>query len=119
MDGRSAAGAAGAGRAFSSTSATKRSEAKKPSMPPDRIRRTPTTRAVGPNFSRAAAIASSRVAASTDCDGTAHHSQGLDLCRAGHLAVGDDREAGQDLADQAGQGGSHPPWADEDRGPGS
>jgi hypothetical protein len=63
------------GGATSSTSATKRSVVKKPITPPVRIRRMPTIRTDEPYFSRAAAMAPSREAASTDGNGTVHHSQ--------------------------------------------
>src|SRR5689334_23946699 len=91
------------GTGTGSTSATYRSVVKKPSTPPERTRRTPMTRADGPNCSLAAAIASSRVAASTDRNGTAHDSQRLDLGCAGDLREGDHRQAREDLPDQPGQ----------------
>src|SRR3954470_9104108 len=105
-----------AGDGSGAPSATYRSVAKKPRTPPERTRRTPTTRAEGPNCSRAAAIASSRVAASTDRNGTAHNSQRFDLCCPGDLGVGDHRQAGQDLPHQAGQGGPDLRRADENGG---
>src|SRR4051812_47630773 len=105
-----------AGDGSGATSATYRSVAKKPRTPPERTRRTPTTRAEGPNCSRAAAIASSRVAASTDRNGTAHNSQRLDLRCPGHLGVGDHRKPGQDLAHQARQSGADLGGAHQDGG---
>jgi hypothetical protein len=48
---------------------------KKPITPPVRMRRMPTIRTDEPYFSRAAAMAPSREAASTDGNGTVHHSQ--------------------------------------------
>ncbi len=65
----------GAGAGASSTSATKRSVVKKPITPPVRTRRMPTIRTDEPYLSRAAAMAPSRLAASTDGNGTVHHSQ--------------------------------------------